>query len=181
MANVVGQVCIGCGEFKNFSEYHFHAITKTGYRSKCKVCVAAYDAARATIKNERAKEAAKTAEGKIRNKNKYDRANAAKALKPNYSEINKRNNLRRYSLTLEEYQDKIESQSSCCALCGRSIESLTRGLHVDHDHKCCPPNTSCGKCIRGLLCHGCNTGLGAFQDDINLLRKAIEYLQKWGD
>jgi hypothetical protein len=28
---------------------------------------------------------------------------------------------------------------------------------VDHDHACCQKkNRSCGKCIRGLLCHTCN-------------------------
>ena len=45
-------------------------------------------------------------------------------------------------------------------------ESLV--LAIDHCH-------STGK-IRGLLCDRCNHGLGHFKDDINLLIKAIEYL-----
>ena len=47
-----------------------------------------------------------------------------------------------------------------------------RRLAVDHDHKT-------GK-IRGLLCISCNVGLGHFQDDVELLRSAILYLQEGG-
>jgi hypothetical protein len=38
-------------------------------------------------------------------------------------------------------------------------------LHVDHDHSCCPAlSTSCGKCVRGLLCFGCNTLVGRVEE-----------------
>src|SRR5690606_11291033 len=69
---------------------------------------------------------------------------------------------------------------------GRCLRDLSsdggaRGLFVDHDHSCCPRNGSesatCGQCIRALLCSSCNTGLGQFQDDPELLQKAINYLK----
>lgn len=42
---------------------------------------------------------------------------------------------------------------------------------VDHDH-----NTNK---IRGLLCSRCNMGLGFFDDSIEGLTKAINYLKKY--
>lgn len=53
--------------------------------------------------------------------------------------------------------------------------------NVDHDHRCCPPGTkNCGECIRGVLCTGCNIGLGAFQDNPERLLAAAEYLNRFG-
>lgn len=42
-----------------------------------------------------------------------------------------------------------------CAACG-----ATENLKVDHDHACCPTERSCGDCVRGYLCHACNTAEG---------------------
>ena len=47
------------------------------------------------------------------------------------------------------------------------VPKLTRG-QLDHCHD--------SKKIRGILCGHCNTGLGAFKDDISRLNAAIEYL-----
>lgn len=81
---------------------------------------------------------------------------------------------RKYGLTTYDLQAMAEAQDHKCAICG-SPETVTRSglvkhLAVDHDHKT-------GK-IRELLCDACNTGLGKFKDDEDILLKAIAYLRK---
>jgi len=49
-----------------------------------------------------------------------------------------------------------------CDLCQREMTfTFARKYGIDHDHGCCDGATSCGQCVRGLLCHACNIGLGA--------------------
>lgn len=74
-----------------------------------------------------------------------------------------------YGITLEKYYSMVEAQNHRCALCNRSCKS-GRQLSIDHNHKT-------GK-IRELLCGNCNVGLGNFQDDPEILQKAVAYLQK---
>lgn len=82
-----------------------------------------------------------------------------------------KNNLKKYGITPENYQELFKRQNGCCAICKSSEVSTTRrayNLFVDHDHET-------GK-VRGLLCHHCNAGLGQFKDKTESLQKAIEYL-----
>lgn len=89
----------------------------------------------------------------------------------------------RFRITVEDYFAILEAQGGGCAICGSKYfgtKKLDR-FHVDHDHACCPEaGWSCGKCVRGLLCHGCNTALGNFNDNAERLGKAIEYLNAGG-
>lgn len=80
---------------------------------------------------------------------------------------------RRHKITASEYADLLTAQGGACAICRREAEVLW----VDHDHACCPGDTTCGGCRRGLLCPACNSGLGLFQDDVDRLRGAIAYLE----
>lgn len=63
--------------------------------------------------------------------------------------------LRRWGITLVEYDRLYIEQGFGCAICG-AVTSGDGRLHVDHDHACCASKTGCRKCIRGLLCHRCN-------------------------
>lgn len=77
---------------------------------------------------------------------------------------------RRYGISSEEYEILLNKQKSKCAICKTESKKFKKGLFVDHDHKN-------GK-IRGLLCVKCNSALGKFEDDIELLKEAIKYLDK---
>lgn len=76
--------------------------------------------------------------------------------------------LRQYGLTPETYAEMFAAQGDRCKICGTSEAPARGSFCVDHDHKT-------GK-VRGILCSECNTGLGKFRDDPDLLRAAIAYL-----
>jgi hypothetical protein len=83
--------------------------------------------------------------------------------------------LKQYGLTIEEYRDQLAAQGGVCAICRQpetvvdSRSGKVRELVVDHCHVTGRP--------RGLLCNKCNTGLARFEDDLDRLRAAIDYLQ----
>ncbi len=77
-----------------------------------------------------------------------------------------------YGLPLETWNELRDLHNNLCAICRRSAAQSSKveaRLHIDHDHK---TNT-----IRGLLCGRCNRAIGHFQEDTNLMRLAISYLE----
>lgn len=83
-----------------------------------------------------------------------------------------------HSITGDQFREMLDAQDSRCYLCTEPLNpDVARGIHVDHDHTCCRGSRSCGKCIRGLACHGCNTGIGAFGDDPERMRRVADNLE----
>jgi hypothetical protein len=74
-----------------------------------------------------------------------------------------------YKLAPGEYEKAFAEQKGKCAICGDPDDLLAR-LEVDHNHRTHK--------MRGLLCHRCNTMLGHARDRIDVLTRAISYLQK---
>lgn len=77
----------------------------------------------------------------------------------------------KHGWSIERFDEYLNAQESCCAICGRAFESRRKEPHADHDHSDNSP--------RGLLCSNCNVGIGHFQEDPELLRLAVEYLSEW--
>lgn len=81
-----------------------------------------------------------------------------------------------YGITYEQYQEMHTKQQGRCAICNEEEKRNTgqgrptNRLAVDHCHKT-------GK-VRGLLCMACNTAVGAFKDDIEILFSAVTYLEQ---
>lgn len=71
---------------------------------------------------------------------------------------------RRYDITIEKFEELLQSQGSTCAICKQSTDDMC----IDHDH-------TTGK-VRGVLCRKCNMGLGLFKDNKEYLKNAIQYL-----
>lgn len=75
--------------------------------------------------------------------------------------------IRKYGLTVEEYEDMLRKQKGRCYICGNEPFET---LHIDHCH-------TTGK-IRKLLCSSCNTALGHTREDIKILEKLISYVKE---
>lgn len=82
----------------------------------------------------------------------------------------------KYGIDLDHYEALLDSQGGRCGLCRRPAPDGQKRLAVDHNHKCCPGEASCGKCIRGLLCPTCNQGLGLFQENGAIIMRAARYV-----
>ncbi len=79
---------------------------------------------------------------------------------------------RAYGLTLEQVDEAILAQDNACLICRKQFTDGKRmgRACVDHCHVT-------GK-VRGILCGYCNSGLGKFFDQPDLLEAAIAYLQR---
>ena len=73
-----------------------------------------------------------------------------------------------YGITVEDYKQMLLQQQGVCAICHRPPVPHKR-LAVDHDHKT-------GQ-VRGLLCAPCNNALGLFQESIEVVGRALTYLE----
>ena len=80
-----------------------------------------------------------------------------------------------YGITSEDYEKLLKKQNYRCAICDQIHEdakgSCGGRLLVDHDH--------ITLAVRGLLCFKCNTGLGHFKDNLDLLRLATKYMENY--
>lgn len=77
----------------------------------------------------------------------------------------------KYGLTYEEYEQLLAEQGGACAVCGAAEPGGKGDWHIDHSHK--------AKQIRGILCAGCNIGIGHLGEDPERMLLAAAYLREW--
>ena len=80
----------------------------------------------------------------------------------------------RYGVTPADFDRMLSEQNDGCAICRTPLRGsgLDRDApQVDHDH-------ATGK-VRAILCRLCNTALGNFRDDPQLIGAALAYLEHW--
>lgn len=88
--------------------------------------------------------------------------------KPKYQEASRNKHLKnRFGIDATQYDQMEQQQGGLCFICKE--EQPNRRLSVDHCH-------STGL-VRKLLCSHCNTGLGMFKDNVELIRKAADYIE----
>lgn len=89
-----------------------------------------------------------------------------------HRELKKQGIGRKYGVTPERYIFMFKQQGGRCKICGARPKK-SRRLAIDHCHET--------NKIRGLLCSPCNTALGLFQDNPELVNTAASYLKGFLD
>lgn len=78
--------------------------------------------------------------------------------------------IKTYGINQDDYERMLLDQNGVCKICNKyRTQPGKNHLSVDHCH-------TTGK-IRGLLCHVCNNTIGLFEEDIDLMLRAIEYIK----
>lgn len=83
--------------------------------------------------------------------------------------VSNKNRKGKFKISPEEFAVMLKQVGNKCEICCEE-ESCKPVLSVDHSHVT-------GK-VRGLLCHRCNSALGWFRDDPELLEQAAAYLRR---
>ena len=146
--------CHKCQEIKSLSLFYKHSRGGgDGYAYACKKCSNNY------VTN-------------YRKDLEYRQSAAVRTKK--YRELNKEGireqaYFKKYGITHTQKIEIWERQDKKCKICGESIDAIEKA-HLDHSH--------ITNKIRGVLCIKCNTVLGLVNDDIHILKMAIEYLSE---
>lgn len=144
--------CYRCDKVKDYSKFSKNRTRPDGYTKECKEC--------------------RSEMGKTNKRKKfYFLPDHQTALKMMLIEDNSQGTQKIDLAAL--YKSILERQNGVCAICGqyetsRNQHTIKR-LAIDHDHVT--------GAFRGLLCTRCNLAIGQFDDDPQLLLKAIGYLE----
>jgi len=138
------KTCSKCEESKPLEDFHKNKDSPDKLHSICKSC-----------KNKQSKE-------RYHSNNKLERPKGFNS---------RENHLKKtYGITSEQYNQLLEKQEYCCAVCGKHESDEKKRLSVDHNH-------ITGE-IRGLLCTMCNYRHVGRHRDSSLLRKIADYLDQ---
>jgi Recombination endonuclease VII len=78
----------------------------------------------------------------------------------------------RYGMTVDEFEAKLVEQEDRCLVCLRTFDPdpAKRDRHIDHNH-------DTGE-FRGIVCARCNAILGRVDRDVEILKRAVAYLER---
>lgn len=161
-----GKNCRICGQWKPLDEFHRARDMRDGHRNECKPCFkelakARYDSATAV---------ARAKQWQIDNAERFRAYQAEYRARPERKRAMRDLYYRRaFGISADEFDAILAAQGGGCAICG-VVPEREASFHLDHDHVT-------GE-IRGILCIGCNQGLGQFRDDAGLLERAAVYVRE---
>lgn len=173
------KICRICLIEKDLTDYHWDSAHHRTRSHRCKQCTNEYG---------RRWKAANYARHKKYNDEWYqrnkERAKAVRRLRiplkgrpkktPEQArEARWRQFLKRYhQMTVAIYEAMIARQDGKCAICRRTPTMVggRRALYIDHNHET--------GITRELLCYRCNSAIGFFEEDQDVMLAAIDYLRK---
>ena len=140
------KTCSKCKKHKAYTEFYKMTVSLDGHAYYCKEC-----------DNKRRREQRKADPVATQQSNRN------------------RQLLKRYGMTIKDYEEMFEQQGCKCGICGvTENHSGNTGprkewsFSVDHCH-------TTGK-VRGLLCNDCNRALGLFKDNTETIKAALMWL-----
>lgn len=150
------QKCSICNEVLKLDSFYRYSKSTTGRKGQCIECYT-----RVGSEYRRDPRVRKLISER---RSKFNRENPEEA----YRRQRKYAFKKKYGITLDDYDAMLGQQEGRCAICF-TLPMPGSPLYVDHCH-------DTGQ-VRGLLCQGCNSGIGQLGDDQNRLRSAIRYLE----
>jgi hypothetical protein len=151
-----GRECLDCGAYKPWADYYTKSNGTRGHQSECKPChreiVRQHGIANPGVKAGYAR--------------RWREENPVR-----YQEGQVRQAAKRHGLDPVAVVAHFRQHHGACDICGGTPsggDRRTSRLCIDHDHLT-------GE-FRGLLCTACNTAIGKFKDDPEILAAAIRYL-----
>lgn len=139
--------CVRCGNSKPHQDFCKGKNYKDGIRGTCKKCHTEYQI-------------------------EYYKKNKDKREEKNKMNTKYTHPWKRHHLQEEEYNNLLVKFNGKCHICKKN-----EATSIDHDHSCCESGKrSCGKCVRGILCRGCNTALGSLKEDPETIRSLLKYI-----
>tara|TARA_B100001057_G_scaffold434938_1_gene464927 strand:+ start:171 stop:773 length:603 start_codon:yes stop_codon:yes gene_type:complete len=168
------KVCPQCGEEKalTFDNFYRSKQTKSGFKPWCKPCVNASNKAYDKANPEQHSRRVVVSRNRTEERKQRHRDSVNKHRNRNYLGYRDTNAARKYGVPKGWYKEQIEKQGGRCRICG--VKMLTpehkKYLSVDHNHKT--------GAVRGVICNGCNTGIGMFKENPVFMEAAIRYLKE---
>ncbi len=191
--------CTKCGETKPLDDFVKDSRISSGHKSQCKMCVN-----KLAIQNQRTRRA-RLGSIKICSKvcsscrcdlplsdynsqksSRDDLQSVCKSCAKSHRQKKLAENpdhyyglhlKKTYGMSLEEFHEMEKSQNYKCKICGTTDPGTYKGKGVLRNHFAVDHDHDTGK-VRGLLCRGCNIGIGMLDDDLKRIEAAAVYLRK---
>lgn len=154
------RVCKICGELKS-KEYFYKSY------SKCKACILIRSREYYLENKDNIKKRNKNWQQNNRDRINISRRKRKLKNPQHFYLLGRSWQLKQYGLSFEEYEIMLRKQKNKCLICKKTMKKIC----VDHNHKT--------NKVRGLLCDQCNKGIGIFNDNIDLLKEGIKYLETY--